>query len=114
MSGESWHGLSWIIIVLRSPTIGFESGKFRLKFSIKVLPKNQQEFCKLRNTLPDGYKMIVNLIRLIASGNSLHTYIRSWPLQPTSLMLCAFILYVSDGTYSLTSAPHDRFLGNFS
>ena len=28
-------------------------------------------------------------------------------------MLCALILYVSDETYSLTSTPNDRFLGNF-
>ena len=28
-------------------------------------------------------------------------------------MLCALILYVSGGTYSLTSTPNDRFLRNF-
>ena len=31
----------------------------------------------------------------------------------TSLMLCRLILYVSGGTYSLTSTPNDRFLRNF-
>ena len=34
-----------------------------------------------------------------------------WLLTP--LMLCALILYVSDGTYSLTSTTNDRFLTNF-
>ena len=28
-------------------------------------------------------------------------------------MLCALILYVSGGNYSLTSIPNDRCLGNF-
>ena len=32
---------------------------------------------------------------------------------PISLMLCALILYVGGGTYSLTLTPNDRFLRNF-
>ena len=51
----------------------------------------------------------------------LHTHIighynpsvRITALLLTPLMLCAFILYVSGGTYSLTSTPNDRFFRNF-
>ena len=51
---------------------------------------------------------------------TLHTYIighynpsvRITAQLLTLLMLCALILYVSGGTYSLTSTPNDRFLRN--
>ena len=51
-----------------------------------------------------------------------HTYIHNWPLEPfsqdyalllTSLRLCALILYVSSGTYSLTKTLNYKFLKNF-
>ena len=44
----------------------------------------------------------------------IHTYIHNWPLQPFSQDYgLALMLYVSGGTYNLTSTSNDKFLGNF-
>ena len=53
-------------------------------------------------------------------GDHFLTYIHNRPLQPFSqdyglashTILCALILYVNGGTYSLTSTPNYRFLRN--
>ena len=60
-----------------------------------------------------------------ATDNTYNSYINNWPLQPfsqnyglasdTTHVVCVnFFLYVSGGTYSLTSTPNERFLRNVS
>ena len=53
-----------------------------------------------------------NQPNLIRSTNIITTLQSGLDIQP--LLLCALILYMSDGSYSLKSIPNDRFLGSYS
>ena len=81
---------------------------FQFLFNLKIMKKGT------------SYKTYI-IIHYNPIGRYSYTYLYNWSLQPyqsglltqffTKLTLCVLILYISGGTYSLTSPPNDRFFG---
>ena len=79
--------------------------------------------CQKQTDNPKWLKLSTYITDMCTIHSRKQTYIYNWSLQPfrqdyglashTTHVVCVKFLYVSGGTYSLTSTPNDIFLRNF-